>query len=48
VGNPAVELQSSTNLLNRSGWQNVPNTYGLYSLPVTTTGHQQYFRLKTP
>lgn len=46
VGNPAVEVQSSTNLL--TGWQNVPNTYGLYSLPVTTTGHQQFFRLKTP
>jgi hypothetical protein len=43
VGNPAVELLSSTNL--NSGWQAVPDTYGLYSLPVTTTGHQRFYRL---
>jgi hypothetical protein len=43
VGNPAVELLSSTNL--NSGWQGVPNTYGLYSLPATTAGHQRFYRL---
>jgi hypothetical protein len=45
VGNPAVELQSSTNLDSALNWQDVPDTYGLYSLPVTTTGHQRFFRL---
>lgn len=45
VGNPAVELQRSTNLNNGSGWQAVPNSYGLYSLPITTTGPKQFFRL---
>lgn len=48
VGNPVVKLQSSTNLNNSAGWQDVPNTYGLYSLPVSTTGPQKYYRLKTP
>jgi hypothetical protein len=48
VGNPAVKVQSNTNLLNNSSWQDVPNTYGLYSLPVTTTGKQQFYRLKSP
>ena len=48
VGNPAVKLQSSTNLSNRSSWQDVPNTYGLYSLPVPATGPQKFFRLTTP
>ena len=43
VGNPAIELLSSTNL--NSGWQAVPNTYDLYSEPVTTTGNQRFYRL---
>lgn len=46
VGNPAVELQSSTNL--ESSWQSLTNTYGLYSFPASVTGSQKYFRLKTP
>ena len=46
VGNPAVRLQSTTNLL--SNWQDVPNTLGLYSQPVSVTGPQKFFRLKTP
>lgn len=48
VGNPAVELQSSTNLSDSLNWQDVPNTYGLYSLPVSVAGPQKFFRLKTP
>ena len=48
VGNPAVKLQSNTNLLNKTSWQDVPNTYGLYSLPVTTTGPQKFYRLTSP
>jgi hypothetical protein len=48
VGNPAVKLQSNTNIINSASWQDVPNTYGLYSLPVTTTGPHQFYRLKTP
>jgi hypothetical protein len=48
VGNPAVKLQSSTNLSNSANWQDVPNTYGLYSLPVSATGPQTFFRLKSP
>ena len=48
VGNPAVKVQSNTNLQNNASWQDVPNTYGLYSLPVTTTGKQQFYRLKSP
>jgi len=43
VGNPAIELLSSTNL--NSGYLAVPNTHGLYSLPVTATGHQRFYRL---
>jgi len=43
VGNPAVELQSTTNLLGT--WQDVPNTFGAYSLTVPTTGPGTYFRL---
>lgn len=46
VGNPAVELQSTTNLT--STWQDMPGTYGLYSLPVSATGPQKFFRLKSP
>ncbi len=48
VGNPAVDLQFSTNLNKGTGWQNWPSTYGLYSQPVPTTGPQRFFRLKTP
>jgi hypothetical protein len=48
VGNPAVELQSTTSL-NPANWQDVvPSTFGLYSLPVSATGPQKFFRLKTP
>ncbi|HEV2455200.1 MAG TPA: immunoglobulin domain-containing protein, partial [Verrucomicrobiae bacterium] len=43
VGNPAIELLSSTNLNN--GWQKMTNTYGLYSYPATATGPQRFFRL---
>lgn len=46
VGNPAVELQSTTNL--NSTWRDMPGTYGLYSLPVSATEPQQFFRLKSP
>lgn len=48
VGNPAVKLQSSTNLGSSLNWQDVPGTYGLYSLPAPATGPQTFFRLKTP
>lgn len=48
VGNPAVELQSSTNLTAGSGWRNLPSTYGLYEMPLAPAGPQQFFRLKTP
>ncbi len=43
VGNPTVELQSTTNLIGT--WQNLTNTYGAYSLTVPTTGPQMFFRL---
>jgi hypothetical protein len=46
VGNPAVELQSVTNL--NSTWQDMPGTYGLYSLSVSNKAPQQFFRLKSP
>lgn len=48
VGNPAVKLQSNTNLLNSQSWHDVPNTYGLYSLPVSTTGPNKFYRLTSP
>jgi hypothetical protein len=48
VGNPAVKLQSNTNIINNASWQDVPNTYGLYSSPVTTTGPKNFYRLKSP
>jgi Immunoglobulin I-set domain len=48
VGNPAVKLQSSTNLSSSLYWQDVPDTYGLYSMPVSAAGPQKFFRLKTP
>ncbi len=44
VGNPAVNLQSTT-ILSPANWQDVPNTLGLYSLPVPVTGSQKFFRL---
>jgi hypothetical protein len=47
VGNPAVKLQSTTSL-NVPNWLDVPNTYGLYSLPVPVAGPHTFFRLKTP
>jgi hypothetical protein len=47
VGNPVVRLQSNTNL-STATWQDVPNTLGLYSQPVSVTGPQKFFRLKTP
>jgi hypothetical protein len=47
VGNPAVKLQSSASL-SAPNWQDVPNTYGLYSLPVPVNGSRQFYRLKTP
>jgi hypothetical protein len=46
VGNPAVELQSATNIT--SNWQDMPGTYGLYSLSVSNTTPRQFFRLKSP
>lgn len=48
VGNPAVKLQSSTDLGNPLSWQDVPNTYGLYSFPVSVTVPEKFFRLATP
>lgn len=47
VGNPAVKLQSTASL-SVPNWLDVPNSYGLYSLPVSVNGPQQFFRLKTP
>jgi hypothetical protein len=45
VGNPVVNLQSSTNLSSSIYWQDVPNTLGLYSISVPVTGPQKFFRL---
>ncbi len=44
VGNPAVNLQSTPSL-NPQSWADVPNTLGLYSMTVSVSGSQQYFRL---
>ena len=44
VGNPAVNLQSATNLTTQS-WQDVPNTLGAYSEVISTIGSQKYYRL---
>jgi hypothetical protein len=44
VGNPAVNLQSSTNL-STTNWVDVPNTLGLYSLPVSVNVPQKFLRL---
>ncbi|HWC58127.1 MAG TPA: hypothetical protein VHC44_00430 [Verrucomicrobiae bacterium] len=45
VGNPAVSLQSSTNLNNNASWQDVPNTSGLYSWPAPLNGPVRFYRL---
>lgn len=47
VGNPAVKLQSTISL-SSPNWLDVPNTSGLYSLPVPVAGPQEFFRLTTP
>ncbi len=44
VGNPAVNLQSETNLLVPN-WQDVPNTLGLYSQQVPLNVPVKFFRL---
>ncbi len=44
VGNPAVNLQSTTNM-SAPIWLDVPNTLGLYSLPVPVTQPRKFFRL---
>ncbi len=44
VGNPAVNLQSSTSLTN-TAWQDVPNSAGLYSWPAPVNGPVQFYRL---
>ena len=46
VGNPSVKLQSSANLNSSLNWQDVPDTYGFYSLPVSVTGPRQFNWLK--
>jgi hypothetical protein len=46
IGNPAVNLQSSTNL--PGNWLDVPGTFGLYSTPVSVTGPRKFFQLKGP
>jgi hypothetical protein len=45
VGNPAVNLQSATNIAAPI-WVDVTNSLGLYSLPVPAAGPQKFFRLK--
>jgi hypothetical protein len=45
VGNPAVNLQSTLSL-SPPNWQDVtPSTLGLYSLPVSVTVSNKFFRL---
>jgi hypothetical protein len=44
VGNPVVNLQSTTNLTTQN-WQDVPNTLGAYSDVISTIGFQKYYRL---
>jgi len=44
LGNPAVNLQSTTNL-NPSSWSDVPNTLGVSSIPVSVSGPHKFFRL---
>jgi hypothetical protein len=43
--NPAVQLQSATNLNTPIFWANVPGSLGQGSATVTKTGPQMYFRL---
>lgn len=47
IGNPAVNLQSTTNL-SAPNWQDVPNTLGNHTLTVTPAGSQKYYRLVGP
>lgn len=44
VGNPAVNLQSTTSL-TAPDWQDVPNTLGAYSAVVPATGSKMFYRL---
>jgi hypothetical protein len=46
LGRPGVFLQSSPTLT--SGWTTVPNSGGLMSYPVTTSGSIKFFRLVNP
>jgi hypothetical protein len=45
VGNPAVFLQSSTDLIH---WTTVPNTQGNHMLTVTATGTNEFYRVAGP
>jgi hypothetical protein len=47
VGNPLVNVQSTTNLA-APNWLDVPNTLGLYSLPVSTIKPPANCRLPGP
>jgi hypothetical protein len=47
IGNPAVNLQSTTNL-STPNWQDVLNTLVNHTLTVTPTGSQKYYRLVGP
>ncbi len=48
IGNPAVRLQSTTNLNPTVVWQDVPNTAGASTATVTNTAPQTFFRLMQP
>jgi hypothetical protein len=48
IGNPAVRLQSTTNLTPTVVWQDVPNTAGASSATVTNSAPQMFFRLVGP
>jgi hypothetical protein len=49
VGNPYVQLQSTTNLANSGNWVNVsPSTLGKYGTTVTTTGGPKFYQLVGP
>jgi len=45
VGNPAVTLQTTTNLNNPASWQDVSNSSGLYSWPAPVVGGSHFYRL---
>jgi hypothetical protein len=45
IGNPAVFLQSSTDLIH---WAAVPNTAGAHMLTVSVTGTHVFYRLAGP